>query len=115
MLRKIFGHQGRMKRRDYALVTIPLYIINVSIGSTIDFTIEFTEDVPTLLFLIILTISITVILVFQIIKRLHDLNLADIYWLLIFIPILNIGFLFWLLFKDGSVGANKYGDDPKGR
>lgn len=100
-----------MRRRDYALVSIPLYTINVFIGSSI----AFTEDVPTLIVLLILIISITIISVFQIIKRLQDINLAGAYWLVIFIPILNIGFGFWLLFTDGSVGTNKYGDDPKGR
>lgn len=115
MLRKIFSYQGRMRRRDYALVTIPLYTIIVFIGSVIEFTIESTEDVLTLLFLIILTISITIISVFQIIKRLQDINLAGTYWLVIFIPILNVLFGFWLLFTDGSVGTNKYGNDPKGR
>ena len=35
--------------------------------------------------------------------------------LLLFIPIVNIVFGLYMLFADGTVGPNQYGDDPKNR
>jgi uncharacterized membrane protein YhaH (DUF805 family) len=35
--------------------------------------------------------------------------------LLLFVPLVNLGGGILLLFKDGTIGQNKYGDDPKGR
>ena len=49
------------------------------------------------------------------IKRLHDLNKTGWMILLLFIPIVNIVFGLYMLFADGTVGPNQYGDDPKNR
>ena len=50
----------------------------------------------------------------QVIKRLHDVNLSGWFALLILIPTVNLFFFLYLLFAGGTVGANKYGYDPKG-
>ena len=41
------------------------------------------------------------------VKRLHDL--------LMFVPIVNALFGLYMLFADGTVGPNQYGEDPKNR
>ena len=41
-------------------------------------------------------------------KRCHDIGKSD-WWQ--FVPF----FVLWMLFKDGDVGSNEYGEDPKGR
>jgi uncharacterized membrane protein YhaH (DUF805 family) len=48
-------------------------------------------------------------------RRLHDVGMSGWWQLINFVPV--IGFLmllFWTL-RDGQVGANAYGPDPKGR
>ena len=49
------------------------------------------------------------------VKRLHDLDKSG--WLLIIglIPIVNIAFGLYMIFADGTVGPNRYGNDPKNR
>lgn len=42
-------------------------------------------------------------------RRLHDLNKSGWWMLLLLIPVLNIVFIFYLLFAAGSRGANQYG------
>ena len=111
MIKSILSPKGRMRRRDYVLITIPLGIIN----TFLIYILEDTYDIPTLLLLFILLLAFTVIEILQIIKRLHDVNLSGTYWLVGLIPIINIGFGFWLVFKPGTKGPNKYGDDPKKR
>lgn len=43
------------------------------------------------------------------IRRLHDLNLSGWFSLLLLIPILNFLFFFYLLYRKGDEGMNKYG------
>jgi len=42
-------------------------------------------------------------------RRLHDLNKSGWWMLLLFIPVLNILFLFYLLLAVGNTGPNQYG------
>lgn len=51
----------------------------------------------------------------QSVKRLHDLNKSGWLILLFLIPIVGAIFALYVLFADGTVGPNQYGDDPKGR
>jgi uncharacterized membrane protein YhaH (DUF805 family) len=60
------------------------------------------------IFILIPTLSVTV-------RRLHDLDATGWLLLLIFVPVINIGFLFVLLFKAGTKGSNAYGSIPKKR
>lgn len=56
-------------------------------------------------FLLWLSLSISV-------QRLHDINWPTWYIVMQFIPFLNIGLSFILLFKKGTLGDNPYGPDP---
>ncbi|MGD0078603.1 MAG: DUF805 domain-containing protein [Sedimentisphaerales bacterium] len=46
------------------------------------------------------------------IKRFHDLNLSGSYVWFFVIPLVNIYYWFLLLFQEGTLGPNKYGEDP---
>ena len=48
----------------------------------------------------------------SIIRRLHDLDRPGNHILFNFIPIYNMYFSFMLLFKQGSPGANRFGENP---
>jgi len=47
------------------------------------------------------------------VKRLHDAEMSGWFGLIGFIPIVNYVFFFYLVFKKGTIGDNKYGTDPK--
>ena len=47
-----------------------------------------------------------------VIGRLFDLNRPKKYYWFLWLPFYNFYFMFYLLFKKGSIGANIYGDDP---
>ena len=49
------------------------------------------------------------------VKRLHDLDKSGWLILLMFVPIVNALFGLYMLFADGTVGHNQYGEDPKNR
>ena len=46
------------------------------------------------------------------VKRLHDLDKSGWLILLMFVPIVNALFGLYMLFADGTVGPNQYGEDP---
>ena len=49
------------------------------------------------------------------VKRLHDLDKSGWLILLMFVPIVNALFGLYMLFADGTVGPNQYGEDQKKR
>ena len=49
------------------------------------------------------------------VKRLHDLDKSGWLILLMFVPIVNALFGLYMLFADGTVGPNQYGEDPINR
>lgn len=49
------------------------------------------------------------------VKRLHDMDKSGWLILLLLVPALNIFWGLYMLFADGTVGPNQYGEDPKNR
>lgn len=49
------------------------------------------------------------------VKRLHDLNKSGWLILICCVPIIGWVFSLYMLFADGTVGPNQYGEDPKNR
>jgi uncharacterized membrane protein YhaH (DUF805 family) len=47
------------------------------------------------------------------VRRLHDTNRSGWWFLLMFVPLLNLVLLVFM-FLDGTAGTNDYGADPKG-
>ena len=106
----LFSFQGRMRRRDYWLYSLPVMF----------------AVVPTLFYqggnalLDVLTVVITLFAIFASlalnIKRLKDRN-KNPWWIVVtFLPI--IGPIFALVelgILDGTPGPNQFGPDPKGR
>ena len=68
-------------------------------------TILFILDVFLVLIAVVVMLSL-------ISRRLHDLGKSDWYYLLNFIPIINIVFPFYLIFWPGNSAVNKYGGPP---
>lgn len=113
LLKKIFTSKGRSSRKEY------FYKFIISLGFFIltSYTVE--KCVEDNLFTVIYTTSICIIITIVIIqyfplciRRLHDLNTSGWYVLLTFAPFGQL-LIFWLMFKKGTDGDNKYGSPPK--
>jgi len=103
MFETILTYKGRITRSEYFITGNILLII---------FLFYMFLSFP--LYLLFLCAD-SVISSFLIIKRCHDLNKSGWYGLLFLVPFANIWWFFCLLLNDGTIGPNKYGEDPKGR
>lgn len=127
----LFSTEGRLRRMDYTLNVISLSII-LSLLLSVIFSMKevfiyilestrgkfyFSEASELLLYatLILIGVLILVAIAAQGVKRLHDINMDGWYLLFFLVPIANLAFGLYVLFKDGTPGPNKYGEDPKGR
>jgi len=125
-----FSFKGRIRRSTFGIRLIAFYIgvfisyFLISIGTILAIEIFATilpESTPgvgvfiLLILLFILYLIVFIAYIMQIVKRLHDLDKEEIWAILIFVPLVSVIFLLYLIFTDGTVGPNRYGEDPKGR
>lgn len=116
-LRRYTEFDGRSQRAEYwwfvALllpVSVPLVIWNeLSLGS--GGAVEtVTQGLLAAVVLLLFIPSLAVM-----VRRLHDQNLSGWFVLTSFIPIFGGLIFLVLMLRDGTVGANRFGADPKGR
>lgn len=105
----LFSFQGRMCRGDYwlkgFLVLLPFGIINnllyygtnIYVLHMMSMIISIASFWPGLALLV---------------KRLHDRNRSGWFAAMIFIPLVQIWILIEVWFLRGTVGSNRFGDDP---
>ena len=115
---EIFQWEGRYNRARYFWTSFSIsicagilsYILeSILIGSSTDsYTIS---SMSSMISLIINLLSV-ILLAFQIIKRLHDLNRPGTHYWMLLIPLYNIYLSLVLLFQKGTEGPNMYGPDP---
>ena len=111
----LFSLEGRLCRSDYwlkgFLVLLPISII----GNILRFGFGVDNDGARLLAMIIgipgLWVSLALI-----VKRLHDHNRSGWFAATLLIPCAGIVFAIWILievwFLRGTVGSNRFGEDP---
>ena len=58
------------------------------------------------------SLPITVSSYMLMIRRLHDIGLSGYFVLLALVPLVSLGLILYLLFKNGTAGDNAYGPDP---
>jgi uncharacterized membrane protein YhaH (DUF805 family) len=101
MFNNPFSFNGRIRRTEFGIS----FIINL-IGL---FIISASQDRDSgLSFLILGIVPLLWFIWAQSAKRCHDLGNSG-WWMII--PF----YIFGLLFQDGAIGPNEYGEDPKGR
>lgn len=122
MFKAPFAFDGRIRRIEYFLSSI--------VGGIV-FGIAWTLGVSTLVLgaaagsaggsVFGLLIGIAALIasawfsLAQGVKRLHDLDKSGWLILLCCVPIVGWVFALYMLFADGTVGPNKFGEDPKNR
>lgn len=110
---KFFSFDGRLNRKGYVF-RIWFFSVLISLAGR---AVGYFDKINGWLICIVLITGLVGIVgtLSCVTRRLHDLNYSG--WLQLFglIPIVNIAFGVWLLFSSGTVGPNKYGEDPLGR
>jgi uncharacterized membrane protein YhaH (DUF805 family) len=102
MFKAPFSFEGRIRRKEYALTALILYVIALILGITID---EGVEGVFLLAYLIVL-FAVGWMHLAQTAKRCHDVNTSGWFQLIPF-------YTLYLFFADGDKTRNKYGPSPK--
>lgn len=123
MFKKLLSFKGRVTRLEYILTGVVAYIVSglvifIPILGLIGDLGAGTFGVFTILGLIIsLAVGVCSIWVSwaATAKRFHDIDRSGWTILLLCIPIVDIYFAIIALFSDGTVGPNRFGEDPKGR
>ena len=103
---------GRARRSEYwyfalvnLLISIVLGVIDYAIGSSIG---------PNLgIFRLIYSLVVLVPSLAVLVRRLHDIGKSGWFMFVSLIPIAGIIWLLVLLCKEGDLGPNQYGADPK--
>jgi uncharacterized membrane protein YhaH (DUF805 family) len=110
---RLFLFKGRSNRKEY-IVRILLYTTIIVIWT---YTIDTYGNEDTLFsFLYVISLGSIGILMFLqyfplAVRRFHDLNASGWWVLLSFLPFGQVVIL-WLMFKKGTSGINKYGEEP---
>lgn len=97
MFRNPFSFDGRIRRMEFGISFIIFYILN-------NLFVELSYENPIFIILLIPSLWFTWA---QGAKRCHDRGNSGWYQIIPF-------YIFWLLFADGDIGGNEYGENPKG-
>jgi len=105
--------EGRARREEYWMFTL-FHIIIIAVLAFISGMLAETTDSPAALTIIGIYILATLVPSLAVtVRRLHDINKSGWTMLLQLIP--YVGGIIMLVFtvKNGDVGSNQYGPDPK--
>jgi uncharacterized membrane protein YhaH (DUF805 family) len=121
-LHEFLSSNGRLNRFPYFVRVSILYALqkvllmlfplrNLALESASS-SIEFIGRLSGLILADVIAIAAIVFMILQVIKRLHDMNHSGWYALLGAVPIFNIALGLFLTLMKGTVGPNRFGDDP---
>lgn len=109
LLKNYFNFNGRARRKEYWMfvaVNIVATIVISIIGGIIDYTIASVLSSLYALAVLLPGLGVTV-------RRLHDIGKGGIYILIALIPLVGAIILLIWECKEGQIGENQYGPDPK--
>ena len=113
---EIFTTDGRINRLPYFKYQVLLWIASVLVGGVLAFVgsllIGNSDSIFVLMPTGIFSLCTGIGSIMLGIRRLHDLNKSGWFMLVSLIPFINILFALYLLLAQGSVGYNRYGEDP---
>ncbi len=105
----ILSLEGRVNRGQYLLWILTISVV-VGVLSVV---FEEALDGDALVNSSVVMITIGLIGIVPVVRRLHDLNLSGWWWLVGQIPLIGFFFALVLLFTRGTKGSNDYGEDPR--
>lgn len=105
MFRNPFSFSGRIRRTEYGLSMIICFVINSFMQGIVGVAAE-SDAAPALLLYLIMLIPYLWFIWAQGAKRCHDRGNSGWYQI---IPFYGL----WMLFAEGEVGTNEYGNNPK--
>jgi len=107
MFKNPFSFNGRIRRLEFGLS----YLIVIGIAIAVIFVLNATstrENSSVTGIIVLLTyIPLAMFSYAQGVKRCHDIGKGGTWQAIPF-------YVIWMLFVDGEVGPNKYGENPKG-
>jgi len=107
MFKNPFSFDGRIRRLEYGLSYL-IYMIAAMLATLLGMTIDDHEGRTASIFIFLIYIAMIWFLLAQGAKRCHDRG-NNGWWQII--PFYG----FWMLFADGEIGNNEYGENPKVR
>ncbi len=119
LMQKLFGFEGRLRRRDYWLIALGKFAVSFAVGVVVFAVTGDTGQngfgpiniAQLVLFLPSAWISIAITL-----KRCHDRDKSG-GWVAFFWLVPIVGWIWGIVelgFLDGTQGRNRYGKSPKG-
>ncbi len=112
MMPSWLSYRGRMGRGRYFLFTLVYGFIAVSMAPLIA-SVNARMGIAPPTWEAIVGFALCVWLwSIPLVKRLHDLGMPALYLLCLIVPLLNVYMTFILFFQAGTIGKNRYGDDP---
>lgn len=126
MFKAPFSFDGRIRRMEYVLSFLISSFVSGIVWmiafASIGFGIIAGDPVSVgggSVFAVLIGIAAYVAIAWfglaQGVKRLHDIDKSGWLILLCLVPVVNFFWGLYILFADGTVGPNQFGDDPKNR
>ena len=122
LLKDYFSFSGRLNRKPYICRSIAVTFISIALAFLLFFVFagfplarqyKYPEYVWLHVTLFILIFLLTVWSGFSLgVRRCHDVEKSGWWLLLGLVPYINVAWGLYLIFKRGTIGQNKYGDDP---
>ncbi len=106
VLKNYTQFSGRARRKEYWMFVLINFGISIVLSIIDTYTGIGFLSLVYFLAIIIPSLAVSV-------RRLHDIGKDWIWLLLAFIPIIGAIWLIVLLAKEGTIGANAFGEDPK--
>ena len=108
VLKHYADFKGRASRKEYWFFVLFNFIISFCAGFISGLLgLEYLLGIIYILLTILPWLAVCA-------RRLHDINYSVWHFLIVFIPIVGILLLIRYLVKRGTIGPNKYGNDPYG-
>lgn len=118
----LFTLKGRASRARFIFVTLAVWVaasvLAILGGAFLGGFVEASSgdqsaaEAAAGSFGLLLGTGAQILMAFQVVKRLHDLDRAGSHYWLLLIPFYNLYLAGVLLFKRGTVGGNRFGGDP---
>ena len=113
VLKKYAVFEGRARRSEYWFFTLISFVITLGLIFIDVFMASANPQTGLGLLSGLYTLGVLIPTISVTVRRLHDTNRSGWWFLMAFIPLLNLVLLVFM-FLDGTAGNNDYGSDPKG-